>query len=146
MRCSRNRAGPRPAQDALASIGATHEVILQALTAVRGSQRVTDQNPEGKFQALEKYAKDLTELRSTLRDLAAHYRKVPGTAQRLIKTGGSGPAPRFDPAEQAAWIRPTLTVAFRAGGMSVQAAGALFLARTMTEVPGREACESDGGT
>jgi len=29
---------------------------------VRGSQRVTDQNPEAKFQALEKYAKDLTEL------------------------------------------------------------------------------------
>ncbi len=29
---------------------------------MRGSQRVTDQNPEGKFQALEKYAKDLTEL------------------------------------------------------------------------------------
>jgi ATP-dependent Clp protease ATP-binding subunit ClpB len=51
-----------PAQNALASIGATHEVILQALTAVRGSQRVTDQNPEGKFQALEKYAKDLTDL------------------------------------------------------------------------------------
>jgi ATP-dependent Clp protease ATP-binding subunit ClpB len=50
------------AQEALAAIGATHEIILQALTAVRGSQRVTDQNPEGKFQALEKYAKDLTEL------------------------------------------------------------------------------------
>jgi ATP-dependent Clp protease ATP-binding subunit ClpB len=43
-------------------VGATHEAILKALTAVRGSQRVTDQNPEGKFQALEKYAKDLTEL------------------------------------------------------------------------------------
>src|SRR3954451_9727622 len=51
-----------PAYDALAGVGATHELILQALTAVRGSQRVTDQNPEGKFQALEKYAKDLTEL------------------------------------------------------------------------------------
>ena len=50
------------ARDALASVGATHEAILKALTAVRGSQRVTDQNPEGKFQALEKYAKDLTEL------------------------------------------------------------------------------------
>ncbi len=50
------------ARDALTSLGATHEAILQALTAVRGSQRVTDQNPEGKFQALEKYAKDLTEL------------------------------------------------------------------------------------
>ena len=50
------------AYEALVALGATHEAILKALTAVRGSQRVTDQNPEGKFQALEKYAKDLTEL------------------------------------------------------------------------------------
>ena len=49
-------------QSALASYGATHDAILKALADVRGSQRVTDQNPEGKFQALEKYAKDLTEL------------------------------------------------------------------------------------
>ncbi len=46
----------------LASFGATHESILKALTAVRGSQRVTDQNPEAKFQSLDKYTKDLTEL------------------------------------------------------------------------------------
>uniref|UniRef100_E6PXA4 Protein disaggregation chaperone n=1 Tax=mine drainage metagenome TaxID=410659 RepID=E6PXA4_9ZZZZ len=51
-----------PAADLLVAMGATHEAILRALTAVRGSQRVTDQNPEGKFQALEKYARDLTEL------------------------------------------------------------------------------------
>jgi ATP-dependent Clp protease ATP-binding subunit ClpB len=51
-----------PVQLALAALGGTHEAILRALSAVRGSQRVTDQNPEGKFQALEKYAKDLTEL------------------------------------------------------------------------------------
>ena len=51
-----------PAVDALLAAGGTHDAILKALTAVRGSQRVTDQNPEGKFQALEKYAKDLTEL------------------------------------------------------------------------------------
>ena len=50
------------ARDALFAAGATHDAILKALTAVRGSQRVTDQNPEAKFQALEKYAKDLTEL------------------------------------------------------------------------------------
>ena len=50
------------ARDAMSAAGATHDAILSALTAVRGSQRVTDQNPEGKFQALEKYAKDLTEL------------------------------------------------------------------------------------
>jgi len=49
-------------QSALASFGAMHDSILKALSAVRGSQRVTDQNPEGKFQALEKYAKDLTDL------------------------------------------------------------------------------------
>ena len=46
----------------LAAAGATYDAVLKALTAVRGSQRVTDQNPEGKFQALERYAKDLTEL------------------------------------------------------------------------------------
>ena len=50
-----------PVQTALAALGADHAAILKALQAVRGSQRVTDQNPEGKFQALEKYAKDLTE-------------------------------------------------------------------------------------
>jgi ATP-dependent Clp protease ATP-binding subunit ClpB len=35
---------------------------LKALTAIRGTQRVTDQNPEGKYQALEKYGRNLTEL------------------------------------------------------------------------------------
>ncbi|WP_158942192.1 ATP-dependent chaperone ClpB [Granulicella sp. S190] len=51
-----------PVHLALGALGGTHEAILKALSAVRGGQRVTDQNPEGKFQALEKYAKDLTEL------------------------------------------------------------------------------------
>ena len=50
------------AQLLLASLGATHDAVLKSLASVRGSQRVTDQNPEAKFQALEKYAKDLTEL------------------------------------------------------------------------------------
>jgi len=50
------------AQPLLARHGATYDAILKALTAVRGSQRITDQNPEAKYQALERYAKDLTEL------------------------------------------------------------------------------------
>jgi ATP-dependent Clp protease ATP-binding subunit ClpB len=50
------------AREVLARHGATHDAILKALTAVRGSQRITDQNPEAKYQALERYAKDLTEL------------------------------------------------------------------------------------
>jgi len=49
------------AQELLKRHGATHEAILKALTSVRGSQRITDQNPEGKYQALERYARDLTE-------------------------------------------------------------------------------------
>jgi len=50
------------AQLLLASLGADHDAILKSLATVRGNQRVTDQNPEAKYQALEKYAKDLTEL------------------------------------------------------------------------------------
>ena len=42
--------------------GVTRDTVFQALASVRGSQRVTDQNPEGKYQALERYGRDLTEL------------------------------------------------------------------------------------
>ncbi|NUP10279.1 MAG: ATP-dependent chaperone ClpB [Polyangiaceae bacterium] len=42
--------------------GLTYDRILQALSQVRGAQRVTDRDPEGKFQALEKYTKNLTDL------------------------------------------------------------------------------------
>jgi ATP-dependent Clp protease ATP-binding subunit ClpB len=41
--------------------GITHERVMQALVDVRGSARVTDQNPEDKYQALEKYGRDLTD-------------------------------------------------------------------------------------
>jgi ATP-dependent Clp protease ATP-binding subunit ClpB len=42
-------------------IGASREEVLQALAEVRGSHRVTSQNPEDQFQALEKYGRDLTQ-------------------------------------------------------------------------------------
>jgi len=42
--------------------GLTRNAILQALTTIRGSQRVTDPNPEDKYQALKKYGRDLTQL------------------------------------------------------------------------------------
>jgi ATP-dependent Clp protease ATP-binding subunit ClpB len=45
----------------LRTAGVTREKLMKALVAVRGSQRVTDQNPEGKYQTLEKYGRDLTE-------------------------------------------------------------------------------------
>jgi ATP-dependent Clp protease ATP-binding subunit ClpB len=49
------------ARRVLAAAGVTKDALLKALVDVRGNQRVTDQNPEDKYQALERYSKDLTE-------------------------------------------------------------------------------------
>src|SRR5437870_5508316 len=51
-----------PAAKLLKDFGVTRDKLMQALQQVRGSQRVTDQNPEGKYQTLEKYGRDLTQL------------------------------------------------------------------------------------
>jgi ATP-dependent Clp protease ATP-binding subunit ClpB len=48
--------------DLLKARNVSRERVLEALASVRGSQRVTDQNPEGKYEALQKYGRDLTEL------------------------------------------------------------------------------------
>jgi ATP-dependent Clp protease ATP-binding subunit ClpB len=53
---------PSDAQRILAKAGVTPEALLKALTQVRGGQRVTDANPEDKYQALSKYGRDLTAL------------------------------------------------------------------------------------
>jgi ATP-dependent Clp protease ATP-binding subunit ClpB len=50
------------ARDLMNGIGAKYDAILNALKSVRGGQRVTDQNPEEKYQALERYGRDLVEL------------------------------------------------------------------------------------
>ena len=47
--------------DTLRSLGVTHEAVLDALKTVRGSHRVTSENPEEQYQALEKFGRDLTE-------------------------------------------------------------------------------------
>ncbi len=51
---------PGPAKQAMESAGVTRETLMSALKQVRGSARVTDPNPEEKYQALEKYGRDLT--------------------------------------------------------------------------------------
>src|SRR6201997_4907281 len=50
------------AGEILAKHGVTHETILQAMAAIRGSHRVTSQNPESTYRALEQYGRDLTDL------------------------------------------------------------------------------------
>jgi len=52
----------QPAGRILAENGVSEEAVLQALQSIRGNQRVTDPQPEGKYQVLEKYARDITEM------------------------------------------------------------------------------------
>ena len=51
-----------PATRLLSAAGVDRQKLMQALATLRGSQRVTDQDPEGKYQTLEKYGRDLTQL------------------------------------------------------------------------------------
>src|SRR5262245_16121867 len=57
------RAGAKtPAGDALARVGATRDALLGVLREIRGNQRASDPNAEDRYQALEKYGRDLTAL------------------------------------------------------------------------------------
>lgn len=55
----------KEAAQILKNLGLNHDKLMQALKEVRGNQRVDDQNPEAKYQALEKYARNLTRLART---------------------------------------------------------------------------------
>jgi ATP-dependent Clp protease ATP-binding subunit ClpB len=57
-----SEGGKSPSVRLLQERGLSKDAILQAMTAVRGTQRVTSQNPESTYQSLEKYGRDLTEL------------------------------------------------------------------------------------
>ncbi len=51
-----------PGSAVLKAMGVSEQAIMQALTSIRGTQRITDQNPEEKYEALKKFGRDLTEL------------------------------------------------------------------------------------
>src|SRR5215471_11865677 len=57
-----DETGRSPAAQLLKQRGITRDRIFEVLTSVRGSQRVTNENPEGTYQALERYGRDLTDL------------------------------------------------------------------------------------
>ena len=56
-----DETGRSPAAQYLKTLGVTRDKVFQALTTIRGSARVTNENPEGTYQALERYGRDLTE-------------------------------------------------------------------------------------
>ena len=82
-----------PAGKLLKKDGASHEAILQALAGVRGSQRVTSQNPETTYAALEKYARDLTELarRSKLDPVIGRDEEIRRVMQILARRTKNNP-------------------------------------------------------
>jgi ATP-dependent Clp protease ATP-binding subunit ClpB len=84
---------PDPAGQLLKKHGASYEAILQALTSVRGSQRVTSQNPEATYAALEKYARDLTELarRSKLDPVIGRDEEIRRVMQILARRTKNNP-------------------------------------------------------
>jgi ATP-dependent Clp protease ATP-binding subunit ClpB len=82
-----------PAGRLLKKHGASHEAILQALAGVRGSQRVTSQNPEATYAALEKYARDLTDLarRSKLDPVIGRDEEIRRVMQILARRTKNNP-------------------------------------------------------
>jgi ATP-dependent Clp protease ATP-binding subunit ClpB len=82
-----------PAGQLLKRLGASHEAILQALTSVRGSQRVVSQNPEATYESLEKYARDLTELarRSKLDPVIGRDEEIRRVMQILARRTKNNP-------------------------------------------------------
>jgi ATP-dependent Clp protease ATP-binding subunit ClpB len=85
-------SGPEAAR--LRGFGLTPETILQALNAVRGSQRVTSPHPEETFQALEKYGRDLTQLarRGKLDPVIGRDEEIRRTIQVLSRRTKNNPA------------------------------------------------------
>ena len=82
-----------PAGQILKRHGASREAILQALTGVRGSQRVTSENPEATYAALEKYARDLTDLarRSKLDPVIGRDEEIRRVMQILARRTKNNP-------------------------------------------------------
>jgi ATP-dependent Clp protease ATP-binding subunit ClpB len=82
-----------PAAQILARHGASHDAILQAMTTIRGSHRVTSQNPESTYRAVEQYGRDLTELarRSKLDPVIGRDEEIRRVMQILARRTKNNP-------------------------------------------------------
>src|SRR5881398_1544183 len=91
--------GNVPAAKLLKDLGVTRDKLMEGLQQVRGSQRVTDQNPEGKFQALEKYGRDLTELarRGKIDPVIGRDNEIRRVMQVLLRRTKNNPVLIGDP-------------------------------------------------
>ena len=88
-----------PENELLESYGITRDAILKALRSVRGSQSVSNQNPEATFQALEKYGRDLTALarQGKLDPVIGRDEEIRRTIEILSRRTKNNPALIGDP-------------------------------------------------
>ena len=77
----------------LRQAGITRDKVLQTLVEIRGTQRITDQEPEAKYQALEKYSRDLTDLarRGKLDPVIGRDEEIRRTVQVLSRRTKNNP-------------------------------------------------------
>jgi ATP-dependent Clp protease ATP-binding subunit ClpB len=80
-------------RELLTKYGVNRDQVLQALTSIRGNQRVTDQNPEDKYQVLDKFCKDLTQLarRGKLDPVIGRDEEIRRTMQVLSRRTKNNP-------------------------------------------------------
>jgi len=88
-----------PEDQLLSQYGLTKDAILKALVSIRGSQRVTSQNPEDTYQALEKFGRDLTALarQGKLDPVIGRDEEIRRTIQILSRRRKNNPALIGDP-------------------------------------------------
>src|SRR5216117_4048866 len=88
-----------PVAKLLKDFGVTRDKLMQGLQQVRGSQRVTDQNPEGKYQTLEKYGRDLTQLarRGKIDPVIGRDNEIRRVMQVLLRRTKNNPVLIGDP-------------------------------------------------
>lgn len=81
-------------KELFSQLGINKDAILRALEEIRGSQRVTDQDPEGKYQALDKYTRDLTDLarRGKLDPVIGRHTEIRRALQVLSRRTKNNPA------------------------------------------------------
>jgi ATP-dependent Clp protease ATP-binding subunit ClpB len=96
------KSGHLAAAKMLERLGITADKFLQALTAIRGNQRVTDQYPEDKYQALEKYARNLTDVarRGKLDPVIGRDEEVRRIIQVLSRRTKNNPVLIGEPGEE----------------------------------------------
>ncbi|MFT3773813.1 MAG: ATP-dependent chaperone ClpB [Minicystis sp.] len=89
----------KDAQALFEQAGINYDKLLKALAGVRGNQRVTDRDPEGKFQALEKYTRDLTALarRGKIDPVIGRDEEIRRVMQVLLRRTKNNPVLIGDP-------------------------------------------------